>query len=251
MWRRIWYNADMIKTNRKIVSAMHRAIVDYEMLADGDKVAVGVSGGKDSLTLLASLAQYRRQVKYQFEIVAVAVDIFGNTDFEEIQKFCDELGVPLHIVRTEINKIVFDVRKEKNPCSLCANLRRGSLNSAAKELGCNKVALGHHADDLVETFFMCVAKENRLSTFWPKTYLSRINLHLIRPMIYVWENAIAESAKDYPVLFNPCKADKTSQRAHTKTILANLETQVPNFKQALHAAICKTERYNLFDKIKK
>lgn len=240
----------MIKTNKKMVSAMHRAIMEYNMLEENDKVAVGISGGKDSLTLLACLAQYKKQVKYHFELVAVAVDIFGNSDYNKIQAFCNEIGVTLHIERTSINKIVFDVRQEKNPCSLCANLRRGVLNSVAESLGCNKVALGHHADDLVQTFFMSVAKENRLSTFWPKTYLSRKNIHLIRPMIYVWEKAIIENSQNLPIMQNPCPANKNTVREEMKAIIEELDTKIPNFKENLHSSLCHTERYSLLDKAK-
>ena len=240
----------MIKTNKKMVSAMHRAIVEYNMLEENDKVAVGISGGKDSLTLLACLAQYKKQVKYHFELVAIAVDIFGDSDYSKIQAFCNELGVTLHIERTSINKIVFDVRQEKNPCSLCANLRRGVLNSVAERLGCNKVALGHHADDLVQTFFMSVAKENRLSTFWPKTYLSRKNIYLIRPMIYVWEKAIIENSQNLPIMQNPCPANKNTVREEMKAILEDLDTKIPNFKENLHSSLCHTERYSLLNKCK-
>lgn len=241
----------MIKTNKKMVSAMHRAIVEFNMLEKNDRVAVGISGGKDSLMLLACLAQYKKQVKYNFELVAVAVDIFGDGDYSKILAFCNELDVPLHVERTNINKIVFDVRKEKNPCSLCANLRRGVLNSTAEKLKCNKVALGHHADDLVQTFFMSVANENRLSTFWPKTYLSRKNIYLIRPMIYVWEKAIIEHSKQFPVMQNLCPANKNTVREQMKTILEDLDAKIPNFKENLHSSLCHTERYNLLDKCKK
>ena len=240
----------MIRTNKKMVSAMHRAIVEYNMLEEGDKVAVGISGGKDSLTLLACLAQYKKQVKYNFELVAVAVDIFGDSDYSKIEEFCNKLSVKLVVERTNINKVVFEVRQEKNPCSLCANLRRGILNSVAERLDCNKVALGHHADDLVQTFFMSVAKENRLSTFWPKTYLSRKNIYLIRPMIYVWEKAIIENSKNLPIMHNPCTANKNTVREEMKEILEDLDKKIPNFKENLHSSLCHTERYSLLDKCK-
>ena len=240
----------MIRTNKKMVSAMHRAIVEYNMLEDCDKVAVGISGGKDSLTLLACLAQYKKQVKYKFDLVAVAVDIFGDCDYSKIEEFCNKLRVKLVVERTNINKVVFEVRQEKNPCSLCANLRRGILNSVAERLGCNKVALGHHADDLVQTFFMSVAKENRLSTFWPKTYLSRKNIYLIRPMIYVWEKAIIENSKSLPIMHNPCTANKNTVREEMKEILEDIDIKIPNFKENLHSSLCHTERYSLLDKCK-
>ena len=241
----------MKKANKKMVSAMHRAIKEYSMLEEGDKVAVGVSGGKDSLTLLLCLSQYRKQVKFNFEIVAIAVDVFGNTDYSKIEEFCDGLGVEFVAVQTAIKEIVFDVRKEKNPCALCANLRRGVLNSKAKELGCNKVALGHHADDFIETFFMCISRENRLSTFWPKTYLSRVSLWVIRPFLYIWENDILAQCEGLPIVDSCCPANKTTEREKVKLVLSDLAEKIPGFKRSLHASLCHTERYSLFDKVLK
>ena len=240
-----------IRANKKMVSAMHRAIKEYSMLGEGDKVAVGISGGKDSLTLLLCLAQYRKQVKFDFQIVAIAVDVFGNTDFSQIEDFCASLGVEFFVERTSIKEIVFDIRKEKNPCSLCANLRRGVLNSKAKALGCNKIALGHHADDFIETFFMCIKSENRLSTFWPKTYLSRLDLWVIRPFLYIWENDITAQCEGLPIVKSCCPANEKTEREKVKGILLNLNQQLPNFKRNLHASLCRVERYNLFDKVVK
>ena len=238
-----------IKPHKKMVSAMHRAIKEYNMLEEGDKIAVGISGGKDSLTLLLCLAQYRKQVKFKFEVIAIAVDVFGNTNYAEIEELCNALDVKFYSEKTAIKEIVFDIRKEKNPCSLCANLRRGVLNSKAKELGCNKIALGHHANDFVETFFMCISKENRLSTFWPKTYLSRMDLWVIRPFLYVWENEISSQSDRLPVIESCCPANEKTERENVKKILKDLEIQIPNFTRNLHASLCHTERYNLFDKV--
>lgn len=240
----------MIKTNKKMVSAMHRAIKEYSMIQDGDKIAVGISGGKDSLMLLVCLAQYRKQVKFHFDLVAIIIDIFQN-DYGKIQEFCNQLNVPLFIEKSNIKQVVFDIRQEKNPCSLCANLRRGILNSKAKELGCNKVALGHHADDFVQTFFMSITNENRLSTFWPKTFMSRLDLEVIRPMLYVWERDIELQSENFPIIKNTCPANKNTNREATKKIIQDLDSKIPNFKKNLHSAICRTERYNLFDKINK
>ena len=240
----------MIKTNKKMVSAMHRAIKEYSMIQDGDKIAVGISGGKDSLMLLVCLAQYRKQVKFHFDLVAIIIDIFQN-DYGKIQEFCNQLNVPLFIEKSNIKQVVFDIRQEKNPCSLCANLRRGILNSKAKEVGCNKVALGHHADDFVQTFFMSITNENRLSTFWPKTYMSRLDLEVIRPMLYVWEREIEFQSENFPIIKNTCPANKNTNREATKKIIQDLDSKNPNFKKNLHSAICRTERYNLFDKINK
>lgn len=241
----------MMKTSKKIVNAMHRAIMDYDMLSPGDKVCVGLSGGKDSLTLLASLWQYKKQVKFNFEIVAVAVDVFGDTNYSSLEAFCQDHEIDFVVERTNIKQIVFDERKEKNPCSLCANLRRGVLNSTAKKLGCNKVALGHHADDLIQTFFMSISQENRLSIFWPKAYLSRQDITVIRPLIYVWEKEILPLAENYPVIQNTCPANKHSNREKVKQTLENLEKEIPNFKLSLHRSLCAVERYNLLDKCKR
>ena len=240
----------MMKTSKKIVNAMHRAIKDYDMLTDGDKVCVGLSGGKDSFALLASLWQYQKQTKFNFEIIGVAVDVFGDTDYSKLYAYCQQNGIEFFAERTKIKEIVFDERKEKNPCSLCANLRRGVLNSTAKKLGCNKVALGHHADDLIQTFFMSISQENRLSTFWPKAYLDRQDITVIRPMIYVWEKEILPLAENYPIIINNCPANKHSNREKVKQTLENLENQIPNFKLSLHRSLCAIERYNLLDKSK-
>lgn len=240
----------MNKYLKKIVSTMHRAIKEYQMIEDGDKIAVGLSGGKDSLSLLACLAQYKKQVKYFFQIVAIAVDIFGDTDYSKIQDFCKQLNVEFFIVRSKIKEIVFDIRQEKNPCSLCANLRRGMLNSEAKKLGCNKVALGHHADDFIQTFFMSLTKENRLSTFWPLSYLSNTDLYVIRPFLYVWEDTIIEKSKNMPIIKSCCPANKNTQRESTKKLIEELDKKIPNFKKILLASLTETERYNLLDKCK-
>lgn len=236
---------------KKIVSTMHRAIKEYNMIEDGDKIAVGISGGKDSLTLLACLSQYKKQVKYSFELIAIAIDIFGETDYSKIENFCKEIGVEFVVVRSRIKEIVFDIRKEKNPCSLCANLRRGMLNSKAKELGCNKVALGHHADDFIQTFFMSFSKENRLNSFWPLSYLSNTNLYVIRPLLYVWEDSIIEKSKFLPVIKSCCPANQKTERENVKKIIKKLNEKIPNFKKNLLASLTETERYNLLDKCKK
>lgn len=241
----------MEKLYKKTINAMHRAIKEYKMIEDGDKIAVGISGGKDSLTLLCCLAYYKKHQKTNFDLVAIAVDVFGNTNFEKIDEFCKKLGVEFVVEKTDISKIVFDIRQEKNPCSLCANLRRGVLNSKAKKLGCNKVALGHHADDFIDTFFMSLINENRLSSFFPKTYLSKQELTVIRPLLYVWENEILSKSENLPVLQNCCPNNKKSEREKVKNFVNELDKKIPNFKKNTLSALTKTERYNLFDKCKK
>ena len=234
---------------QKILSLLRKACSEYTLIENGDKICVGISGGKDSLTLLKALALYQKFSTEKFSLVAVAVDLSGGKcDYSKIQKFCDELGVELSIVHSDIFEVVFDVRKEKNPCSLCANMRRGSLNSKAKELGCNKVALGHHKDDFIETFLMSLFYEGRLSTFKPKSYLSRVKLDVIRPLIFCDEEDIKRVSTDFPVLFNPCPADKHTKREESKDILKQLDLAFGGSKEKIFSALIHTERYNLLDK---
>ena len=173
---------------QQVLSYVRKAIDDYHMIEEGDKIAIGISGGKDSLTLLYALHGLKRFYPKKFEIHAVTVDLgFHNVDFEKIQELCEELQVPYTIVKTDIAKIIFDDRKEENPCSLCAKMRKGALNDAMKELGCNKIAYAHHKDDVVETMLMSLIFEGRLHTFSPITYLDRMDLTVIRPLMYMSE----------------------------------------------------------------
>ncbi len=176
---------------RRLLSYLRRAVEDYDMIAPGDRIAVGISGGKDSLALLCGLAALRLFYPHPFELVALTVDMgFPGTDYSEVEALCRELDVPYHVKKTEIATIIFDIRKEKNPCSLCAKMRRGVLHSTAKELGCNKVALGHHFDDVVETFMLNLFHEGRIGCFQPVTYLSRADITLIRPLVYMPEKDV-------------------------------------------------------------
>ncbi len=220
------------------------------MIEDGDKIAVGLSGGKDSMALLYVLSGLRRFYPKKFELVAITVDMGLGLDENEVlavKKVCEELGVYYHIEKTQIGEVVFDVKKESNPCSLCANMRRGALNSAAVNLGCNKVALGHHADDLIETLFLCLFYEGRFSTFSPVTHLSRANLTMIRPMIFLRELEIIGFTKDKPIIHNPCPADKNTKREYIKTALKNLEKDNKKLRENVLGAITHPERNNLFD----
>lgn len=235
---------------QKLLSKARRAVEDYKMIEDGDKIAVGLSGGKDSLTLLYILANMRRFYPVKFEVIAVSVDMGLGLDPDEVaavQKVCDELGVEYVVEKTQIGEIVFNVRKEKNPCSLCANMRRGALNNTAKAHGCNKVALGHHADDLVETLFLSLFYEGRLSTFSPVTELERAGVTVIRPMIYIREKEIIGFAKDKPIIHNPCPADKHTQRQYIKNLIKTLEKDNRKIKDNVLGAITHPERNNLFD----
>ncbi len=234
---------------QKLMSKARRAIDDYDMISDGDKIAVGLSGGKDSMTLLAVLAGLRSFYPKSFDLVAITVDMGLGLDQSEILKtkeFCEKLSVPFIIEKTAIGEIVFSYRKEKNPCSLCANMRRGALNSAAKREGCNKVALGHHADDLIETFFLSAFYESRISTFSPVTYLENADLSVIRPMVYIREKEIAGFSKNNPVIHNPCPADKHTNRQYVKDKLKEMEKHIPDLRKNVLSAIIHTERTNLF-----
>lgn len=230
---------------QKLLSYTRRAIDSYEMIEEGDKIAVGISGGKDSLTLLYSLAELRRFYPKKFELIAITVHLgFENFDTTKIQEICDKLQVKYYVVDTEIYDVVFHVRKEKNPCSLCAKMRKGALNEKIKELGCNKIAYAHHKDDFIETFLMSLLYEGRIHTFSPKTYLDKSELMVIRPLMYITEGEIIafKNAMQLPVIKSPCPADGFTKREYAKETLARLEQETPGCKQRIFAAI---ERGNL------
>ena len=230
---------------KRVLSYTRRAVDDYEMIHDGDKVAVGISGGKDSLTLLCALADLKKFYPKKFDLVAITVDMGFETpmDFSEIRALCDRLEVPYHITKTEIAKIIFDVRKESNPCSLCAKMRRGVLHNTAKELGCNVVALGHHFDDVVDTFMLNLFFEGRLGCFQPVTYLSRADLRLIRPMIYMPEKDVRYFAAkaELPVIQSPCPADGNTQREEIHQLIAELDRKHKGLRYRIFGAIQRGE----------
>ena len=229
---------------KRILSYTRRAIDEYNMIEEGDKIAVGVSAGKDSLTLLCAMAGLRRFYPKKFELIAITIDMgFEGMDFSAVQKLCDELDVPYHIIPTDISKVVFDIRKEERPCSLCAKLRRGALHNAAKSLGCTSVALGHHFDDVVETFMLNLFFEGRIGCFSPVTNLSRVGIKLIRPMIYMPEKDVRDFAKknELPVVESPCPADKNTQREEMKQLLHTLEKQNHGLKYRIFGAIARGE----------
>ena len=227
---------------KRLLSFTRRAADDYNMIEDGDKIAVGISGGKDSLTLLSALAAMRRFYPKRYELVAITVDMgFEGADYTEIEKFCRELEVEYRVVKTDIARIIFDVRKESNPCSLCAKMRRGALHAAATESGCNKVALGHHFDDAVETFMMNLFFEGRLGCFSPVTYLSNRKITLIRPLLYTTEKDVEYFARrrTLPVLASLCPEDKNTERENTKRLLRELERANPGLRHRIFHAICR------------
>ena len=238
-----------MKGLKRLLSYTRRAADDYHMIEDGDRIAVGVSAGKDSLSLLYALAELRRFYPKKFEVIAVTVDMrFGDleeggvpTDYTPIKELCDRLNVPYHIEPSNIAKIIFDVRKESNPCSLCAKLRRGMVNDTAKKLGCNKVALGHHFDDAVETFMLNLFYEGRLGCFSPVTYLSNRDLYMIRPLLYAKEKDVEYFARHnpLPITESLCPEDKHTERENMKQLLRTLERENPGLRHRLFHAMCE------------
>ena len=238
-------------TLQQIMSPMRRAIDDYNMINSGDVIAVGLSGGKDSITLLSGLAGLKRFYPNSFDVIAVRIDTgleFNKSEEQALKEYVESLNVKYHVEKTEIAKVVFEERKETNPCSLCANMRRGALNGVAKSLGCNKVALGHHADDLIETFYLSMLYEGRLSTFHPVTTLSRMDLSVIRPMIYMKESEVSSFAKGKPILHNPCPADKHTKREYVKELFKYIRKEIPFASDNILNALINPERNNLFTK---
>lgn len=242
---------------RRMLSYTRRAIDDYDMIDEGETVAVGVSGGKDSLTLLVSLATLAKFHPKHFKVAAIMVDMgWEGTDYSGIQALCDKLEVPFYVEPSDITHIVFDVRKEKNPCSLCAKLRRGMLNSAAVKHGIRKIALGHHFDDVVETFMLNLFYEGRLGAFQPVTYLSRSDVTVIRPMIYAPEKDIRYFARraELPILVSKCPANGNTERENMKQFLHNLDRENKGLKHRIFGAMQKAGidgykevRLNLYD----
>lgn len=229
---------------KRLLSFVRRAVDDYNMIEEGDRIAVGVSGGKDSLALLEVLAEMRRFYPQKYEIVAVTVDMgFAGADYSEIEEFCRRINVEYKVVKTEIAKIIFDVRKESNPCSLCAKMRRGSLHAAAQEHSCNKVALGHHYDDAIETFMMNLFFEGRIGCFSPITYLSNRKITLIRPMIYAQEKDVLyfTRRRTLPIMTSLCPEDHATERENMKKLLADLERGNKGLKHRIFTAMCNGE----------
>jgi len=225
---------------QKVMSYVRRAIEDYHMIEDGDRIAVGISGGKDSLVMLYALHGLKRFYPKKFEIHAVTVDLgFNNLNLDKIIELCKSLEVEYTIVKTDIAKIIFEDRKESNPCSLCAKMRKGALNDAIKECGCNKVAYAHHKDDVVETMLMSLIFEGRFHTFSPITYLDRMDIHVIRPLMYMNESDVIGFVNKYdvPVVKSPCPADGNTKREYIKQLLRQLNLENPGVKERMFTAI--------------
>ena len=210
------------------------------MIHTGDKIAIGISGGKDSLTLLYALHGLQRFYPEKFDLEAITVDL-GNPDFDlsHIRHLCETMQIPYTVVKTEIAQIVFEERKEKNPCSLCAKMRKGALNDAVKKLGCNKIAYAHHKDDIVETMMMSLIYEGHFYSFPPITHLDRTNLTVIRPLMYVSEADVKGFCRknQLPVVKSPCPADGYTKRQYVKDLLRKLNLENPGVKERMFSAI--------------
>ncbi|MGN0650760.1 MAG: tRNA 2-thiocytidine biosynthesis TtcA family protein [Oscillospiraceae bacterium] len=229
---------------QKLLGYIRRACQEFDLIEDGDRIAVGVSGGKDSLVLLAGLALMRRFYEKKYEVVALTLDPrFGGeeTDYTPVAELCERLGVEYHLLKTDIGEIVFDIRKEPNPCSLCAKMRRGALHDLAKEHGCNKLALGHNNDDAIETFMMNLFNEGRIGCFAPISYLSRKDITVIRPLVFAPEHAVAACARrnNFTIVKSKCPANKHTNRETTKELLAALEHEHKGIKMRIFGAMRK------------
>ena len=224
---------------QRLMGLVRRCVDDYDMIKAGDRVAVGVSGGKDSLVLLVLLAGLKKYFNKPFELEAITIDMGLGMDYSGIQALCDKWEVPYTVVRTEIGPIIFDYRKEKNPCSMCSKMRRGALNQAILDKGFNVLALGHHYDDAVETFMMSLIYEGRISCFQPVTDLDRTGIIQIRPMLYIHERTVDSFAtrQNLPVLTNRCPVDKNTKREEIKQLVYDLSATYPDLKERIFGAM--------------
>ena len=235
---------------QKLLSLTRQAIDEYGMIQENDKIAVGISGGKDSLTLLYALSCLRKFYPHKFDIVAVTVDLgFDNLNLDGIRKFCKERDVEYHVIKTQIAEVVFHIREESNPCSLCAKMRKGALNDAVKELGCNKVAYAHHMDDIIETMFLSMFYEGQFYSFAPVTHLDRSGITVIRPLMYVPEANVIGFLHKYhlPLVKNPCPADGETKREYVKQLVRQINLENPGVKKRIFHAICtgRIEGWNI------
>lgn len=230
--------------HQKLLSYVRRAIDDYGMIEEGDRIAIGVSGGKDSLCLLLALKSLQRFYPKKFHLEAITVSLgLPGSNYEDVQTLCDKIGIGYTVVSTDIGQIIFEERKEKNPCSLCSKMRKGALNDAAEKLNCNKVALGHNKDDVIETFFMSLFFEGRIHCFAPVSFLDRKQIYSIRPLLYVSEaeakSYILQSGID--IVKNPCLVDGNTKRQEIKELLKELSKTYQNLDEKVFGAIRRSD----------
>ena len=238
---------------KRVLGSIRRADERYHLIENGDKICVGVSGGKDSVLLMEALKLYQRFSKTEFDVCAVTLDLgIVEQNFSEVAAFARQIGMPYDIVKTDIGEVVFHIRQEKSPCALCAKLRRGALNNAARDRGCNKVALGHNREDVLETFFLSLLYEGRINTFAPVTYLSRSDITVIRPMVFLPEKYALSVAKqrNLPVQKPNCPAAGETKREEAKKLLQYLSGFVPDIEEKMIHAISNTEKYGLWDRMR-
>ena len=238
---------------KRVLGSIRRVDEKYHLIEDGDKICIGVSGGKDSLLLMRALKLYQRFSKTRFDVCAVMLDLgLKYQNAEPIFEYANEIGIPFELIRTEIGKVVFEYRAERSPCALCAKLRRGALNSAAIERGCNKVALGHNREDVLETFLMSLLYEGRINTFAPLTYLTRTGITVIRPLIYVPEKHCLSVARqmELPILPANCDIAGYTKREEAKNLIQYLCKIVPDADVKMMHAIMNTEKYGLWDRMR-
>lgn len=224
---------------QKLIGLVRRCVQDYHMIQEGDRIGVGVSGGKDSVALLTLLAELRKFNDKAFAVEAITIDMGLGMDYSSIARLCEKLDVQYHLIKTEIGPIIFDHRKEKNPCSMCAKMRRGALNQAILDRGMNKLALGHHYDDAVETFLMSLIYEGRISCFQPVTDLDRTGIVQIRPMLYIHEKTVDSfvTRSQLPVITNRCPVDKYTKREEIKQLIYDLSATYPDLKERIFGAM--------------
>lgn len=230
--------------HQKLLSYVRRAVDDYKMIEENDKIAIGLSGGKDSISLLLALSDLRRFYPKKFDICAITVSLgFDGSDFTPMEELCKKIDVDYHVIDTQIGEIIFDARKESNPCSLCAKMRKGALNNKADELGCNKIALGHNRDDIIETFMMSLIFEARINTFQPVSFLEKKKLFSIRPLMYVPESDIKGYIRknNLPIIKNPCPANGNTKRQEMKDLIKDLCRKYDNADTKIFNAISRSK----------
>ena len=238
---------------KRVLGSIRRADERYHMIEDGDKVCIGVSGGKDSLLLMEAMKLYQKFSYTKFDVIAVMLDLgLKPQNTKPIEELAERIGIPFEVEHTDIGKVVFEIREERSPCALCAKLRRGALNTYAVEHGCNKVALGHNREDVIETFFMSLLYEGRINTFAPVTYLSRRDVTVIRPLIFLPEKYALGVAKqrNLPVLPPNCDVAGHTKREEAKELIKHLCTMTPDFEEKFMHALSTTETYGLWDRMR-
>ena len=224
---------------QQVLSLTRKCIDKYNLIVDGDVIAVSCSGGKDSITLAVALNAIKRFYTHHFDIKVVSIDLgFNNVKYEDLERFFDELDIEFHIVKTDIGDIVFKIRNESNPCALCSKMRKGAINPYAKKLGCNKIALGHNKDDLIETMLMSLIYEGRINTFKPISYLDRTDITVIRPLLFIDECDVQGFANSYPlpVIKSKCPADGNTKREYAKNLMMKLDYENKGAKKSLFNA---------------